>query len=1129
MEAKELEESRASSFATVPPPSEYDTAPATTSFAPLERQLHRVPSIRSTRVDPRSKIPGDFATLSIHVTETQEQGTVASKGNVKGLPPSCVATPWLTSPDLSDVTWHALPAAELCTRLGVSETRGLDATIAARRLAKDGKNVISRPPSNLARKIFFYIFGGFGSLLFVASTICFIAWRPLGDPNPSIPNLALAVVLLVVIAIQAGFNAWQDYSTSHVMASIAGLLPTEILVTRDGEKFKLPAADLILGDIVSITLGSKVPADLRLLEVSSDLRFDRSILTGESTDVAATVDCTDKNFMESRNIALQGTLCTSGSGVGIAVGLGDGTVFGRIAVQASRERPACTTLEVEILRLVLIIGGLAFDVAAFIVVLWAVWLRRDYPGFITVPGLLIDCASVAVACLPDGLPVCVTLSLTVIARAMRSNAILCKSLATVESLGAVDFIASDKTGTLTQNKMTVVNAAVGLSQYAAADARVLASAREGVGGALRELAAIAGLCNDTAFEAASKIEEAVEHRKVNGDATDTGLLRFAESALQTEALRAGWVQVGKVAFNSKNKFAVKLLTRAPDYPVDADAPFGSVGNGDYLLAAPDVLIRRCSYYVDPDGMERPLSVTVPAGISAIQEDYAGRGQHVLLLARKILASGLPKERADNSSLEEHLLAANVDLTVVGLLTLVDPPRPETAETVRVCRRAGIRFAMVTAPDAHRRCSVAAGDFSLTAAAIAHQVGIITTPETAIHHLADLPLDTPLSKIPDFDANKAEDAVLTSLVLSGPEMMTMTESQWKQVLTFDEIVFARTSPQQKLQIVRAFQGGGCTVAVTGDGVNDAPALKQADVGVAMAGGSEVVMEAADLVLLSDNFSTMITGIKYGRLCFENLRKSILYLLPAGDFSELIPILLNVLAGVPQALSSIHMIIICVVTDVLPALSLVYEAPEADLLLRKPRNRKTDRLADVRLLGHAYLFLGLLETLSSMTACAPPFNLPSVCSPFFRAFYFGFQRNGVPFSALWRKYGTSTVDPDILSELTNRAQSLYFFNLVIMQWFNLLSTRTRRLSLFQQNPLGSSTMRNVYIFPAMLAALALACFFSYIPWFQTIFLTRGISAEFFFLPMAYGTVLLFLDETRKWWNRGHPKSWVARTAW
>ncbi|KAJ6544406.1 hypothetical protein B0H19DRAFT_300887 [Mycena capillaripes] len=1056
---------------------------------PLRRQFHRVPSFGSTRIDPRSKIPGDFRTLSVHVTETQEQGLDArkSKGNAK---------------DISDVVWHTLSPLEICTRLGVSETRGLDASIAARRLAMNGKNVISRPPKNLARKIFFYIFGGFGSLLFVASIICFIAWRPLGDPNPFVPNLALAVVLLIVILIQAVFNAWQDWSTSHVMASIASLLPTEILVTRDGEKFKLPAADLVSGDIVTITLGSKVPADLRLLEVSSDLRFDRSILTGESNDVAATVDCTDKNFLESRNIALQGTLCTSGSGVGIAVGLGDGTVFGRIAKQASSERPVRTTLEVEILRFLLIIGGLAMGVAILIVILWAAWLRRDYPGFITVPVLLIDCVSVAVAFIPEGLPVCVTLSLTVIAGAMRSNSILCKSLATVESLGAVNFIASDKTGTLTQNKMTAVNVALGVERYSVADTRVLAAQSGPSRGAIHELAALAALCNDAAFES-SKIEEADEHRKINGDATDTGLLRFAESVLRTDDLRARWIQTGKVSFNSKNKFAIKCLTRSPDYPFDADLPFSMVEEGMHMLAvkgAPDILIRRCSSYVDPEGKQWPLNETVLDEMSAIQEDFATRGQRVLLLAKKVIVQEPPKERADANSLEDHLLAANMDLTVVGLVALVDPPRPETEETVRICRRAGIRFAMVT------------GDFSLTAAAIARQVGIITTSEKAIKHLADLPLDLPLTEIPDFDDDKGPDTPLTSLVLSGPEMMTMTESQWKHVLTFDELVFARTSPQQKLQIVRAFQGGGCTVAVTGDGVNDAPALKQADVGVAMAGGSEVAMEAADLVLLSDNFSTMITGIEYGRLCFENLRKSILYLLPAGSFSELIPVLLNVLAGVPQALSSIQMIIICVATDVLPALSLVYEKPEADLLLRKPRNRKTDRLADVRLLGHAYFFIGLLETLTSMTA----------------AFYFGFQRNGVPFSALWRKYGTSTVDPVLLAELTNRAQSLYFFNLVIMQWFNLLSTRTRRLSLFQQNPVGSSMTRNVYIFPAMLAALALACFFSYVPWFQKIFLTRGISAEFFFLPMVYGTMLLFLDEMRKWWSRRHPKSYIARIA-
>jgi len=283
-------------------------------------------------------------------------------------------------------------------------------------------------------------------------------------------------------------------------------------------RIRLPATELVFGDIVTITLGSKVPADLRLVEVSSDLRFDRSILTGESNAIPGTVECTDPNFMESRNIALQGTLCTSGSGIGVCVGLGDGTVFGRIAKQATSERPARTTLEVEILRFVIIIASLAVGVAILIVILWASWLRRYHPGFITVPVLLVDCVSVAVAFIPEGLPVCVTLSLTVIAGAMRKSNILCKSLSTVESLGAVSVIASDKTGTLTQNRMTAVNIAIGQTPYNVAEAREIAVKGGQEGESIKALAAIAGLCNDASFEI-SDIDEPAELRKVNGDAT----------------------------------------------------------------------------------------------------------------------------------------------------------------------------------------------------------------------------------------------------------------------------------------------------------------------------------------------------------------------------------------------------------------------------------------------------------------------------------------------------------------------------------------------------------------------------------------------------------------------------------
>ncbi|KAK1231903.1 hypothetical protein PQX77_004971 [Marasmius sp. AFHP31] len=899
------------------------------------------------------------------------------------------------------------------------------------------------------------------------------------------------------------------------MASIKNMLPSEIVVIRDGQVHKMPASELVSGDLVQLSMGNKIPADIRLIEVSSDLRFDRSILTGESVPIPGTVESTNANFMESHNIALQGTLCTNGSGTGICVGVAGKTVFGQIAQQASGQRPTRTTLEVEILRFVLIIAGLAASVVVLIVILWAAWLRRDHPNFINVPTLLINLVSVAVAFIPgssyvfitlevrtnkrdlaEGLPVCVTLSLTVIAHAMRKANIIAKSLSTVESLGAVSFICSDKTGTLTQNKMTVVNLGFFNSSEVAripVEKIAVASQEE-----VMAMASATCLCNDAVFEGGDGAEEG--EKKVSGDATDSGLLRFSDAMLSVSATRESWNEVGKLPFNSTNKFAVKLFKSAnPGLPVSQS----EMTNEETLLlvkGAPDVLIPRCSHIISHTDTPNQVKLTpdITASLISTQEYFASQGQRVLLIARRIL----PSSTDAGSLVEDQIKMLTMELSIIGLVALMDPLKEEIPETVKVCRRAGIRFAMVT------------GDFASTATAIARNAGIITTPISEVKHIADLPLNMELSTIANFDP-WAEDALTRpqrSLVLSGSEIMGMTESQWKQALAFDEIVFARTTPQQKLQIVRALQGDGCTVAVTGDGVNDAPALKQADVGVAIAGGSDVAIEAADLVLL-DKFSDIVTGIEYGRLCFENLRKSIVYLLPAGSFSELMPVLLNTLFGVPQALSSIQMILVCIFTDLFPALSMVYEKPEADLLLRRPRNRTKERLVDLPLLLHAYGFIGVIHSLTSMVG----------------AFYFGFQRNGIPFSAMWLKYGDYNVDTDVFNETLNKAQSIYFYNLVLIQWGNLLATRTRRLSIFQQNPLWGERTRNLWLVPTMLMALGLACLFSYVPWFQKVFLTRGVDVEFYFLPMAYGVGLVFLDEMRKLWNRTYPKSLLARWAW
>src|SRR5579859_4754300 len=263
------------------------------------------------------------------------------------------------------------------------------------------------------------------------------------------------------------------------MSSITGMIPAESLVVRDGRQTRIPAADLVAGDIVQVNLGNKCPADIRIISCSGDLKFDRSVLTGESEPVAATTGKTDPNFMESRNIGMQGTHVVSGSGVGVVIQTGDNTVFGRIAKLSAGGNGGLTTLQKEILHFVVIIATIALSIAILVVVLWAAWLRRSYPGYLSTTQLLINAISVLVAVIPEGLPVSVTLSLTVIAKAMGKSKVLCKSLTTVETLGAVNVLCSDKTGTLTQNKMFVQNAAVLDKEYSQTQARIAMIKGEG--------------------------------------------------------------------------------------------------------------------------------------------------------------------------------------------------------------------------------------------------------------------------------------------------------------------------------------------------------------------------------------------------------------------------------------------------------------------------------------------------------------------------------------------------------------------------------------------------------------------------------------------------------------------------
>ncbi|KAI0041569.1 sodium-potassium ATPase [Auriscalpium vulgare] len=1046
---------------------------------------------RHEPIAPSSRLPIEFRTLSLQVeynggpVDVEDRGKGAAvKGEAKAL---------------NSLDWHEIALGEALQRLSVSPQAGLDAAQAARRRALYGANQISPPPNRMFRKVSEWVFGGFGSLLLAGSIVCFICWKPLGNPHPDSSNLALAVVLLVVVALQAVFNAWQDFSTSRVMASIKDMLPADVLVLRDGAQTTIPAAALVPGDLVYIVMGQKVPADMRLVEVTSDLRFDRSVLTGESEAVSGRLEKTDDNILETKNIALQGTLCVNGSGVGLVFQIGDNTVFGRIAKMSSASPTQMTTMQREILRFVIIIAGLALLVAVMTVIIWAAWLKPTFPHYITTSSLLIDLVSIMIAFIPDGLPMTVTVSLAKVAHTLSQHKVLCKSLSIVETLGCVNVLCSDKTGTLTQNKMHVEDAAVLDVSFTPATLKdQLATGTAAITENLRQLPAVSALCNAATFEAGMGEKE----RTIIGDATDSAILAFADGLDSVHTARSAWQHVYKMNFNSRKKYMLTLskLIHTNGMPDDPPAPLASwdgARTDDLLLCvkgAPDVLLPRCTHVLDPaGGPPRALSLEAQHRIVGIHERWAAQGRRVLLLARRLIPHHVvPKHIAPFSEeFEDFVEDATAQLVIVGLLGLIDPLKPDIPETVRICREAGIRFFVVT------------GDHPATAVAIAALAGIISNVG-AVHHYADL-VSEDTEKAADA-SNQPADRPLQSIVISGSELdMVTTHTVMDRLCAYEEIVFARTTPEQKLRIVKAFQARNSIVAMTGDGVNDAPSLRAADCGIAMGGGSDVAREAADMVLLED-FSAIVVALEYGRLVFDNLKKTCMYLLPAGSFSELMPILLNILIGVPQLLSNIQMIVICVGTDVLPALAMCFEPPESGLLSRPPRNTRVDRLADWKLYLHAYVFLGIIESL-----CA-----------FSMSFWF-LQRRGLPFSSLALGFGNW---PGLTDELLHEAQSVFFFTLIIMQWGNLLATRTRKSSILQQPP---SWGINKTIVPAALTALAIGIFFSYPSFFHTIFKTHGIPAEYFFLPMAFGLGILMLDEIRKLVVRTYPNGFLAKIAW
>jgi magnesium-transporting ATPase (P-type) len=903
---------------------------------------------------------------------------------------SAIASEIATERDPAKTQWHERSVEEVLSLVD-GETSGLSSAVAAERLRTDGPNRLPEPPraGPLARFL-----RQFHNLLIYVLLAAATVTATLG-------HLVDTGVILAVVCVNAIIGFVQEGKAEQALSAIKNMLAPEARVLRDGRRVLVPAEELVRGDIVALEPGDRVPADLRVI-ASYGLRIQEAVLTGESVpvDKSTTPVDQDASLGDRRSMAFSGALVAAGAGRGIVVATGTETEIGRISGMLE-------TVETTTTPLLRQMEGFARTITLAILAIATLILMFGYFGSgMSFRDIFMAVVGLSVAAIPEGLPAILTVTLAIGVQGMAARRAIVRRLPAIEALGSVSVICSDKTGTLTRNEITVASVATARRLFHVTGAgygpcgNVALEGRDidvSVYPLLGALARGAILCND------ADIAEIRGTWSVTGDPMEGALVSFGwKAGHEPDALRLANPRADAIPFDAAHRFMATLH-------LDREG-----GAAIHVKGAPERVIAMCASQYGEGNNREPLD---PEYWVRRAEEIAASGQRVLAIATR---------KADPAQRTLSFGEVDGDLTLLGLLGLIDPPREEAVAAVAECHAAGIRVKMIT------------GDHAGTASAIARSLGLENAGE----------------------------------VLTGAEIDRLGDDDLRRAAARIN-VFARTSPEHKLRLVEALQAGGAAVAMTGDGVNDAPALKRADIGVAMGRtGTAAAKEAAEIVLADDNFATIAEAVRAGRTVYDNLKKAIVFLLPVNG-GEALALILALLLGLTLPITPVQVLWVNMVSSVVLAMALAFEGPEPDIMRRPPRR------ADEPILSRFVLWrVGFVSVLFS--------------------------------SGIFGMFTLAQAQGASLEE----ARTMAVNTLVFMEIFYLFSVRfLNTTSLSLRAILGT---RPVIFAIAAVTLLQLA--FTYAPFMEAFFDTRPLSLVQGLTIVAIGPLLLLVLEIEKRVLRG-----------